>query len=154
MIIERDTYTLWAWACALAILSGAFTIVVQPLDVYSGHLRLYGEHVNTCLVANNYASSLIDLRRFEEAKGVLRETIPMAQRVTGANHAVTLKIRWCYAEALYKDPAATLADLREVVTTLEDIERIARQVLGSAHPMTKEIGDHLRLTQAVLRARS
>ena len=61
-------------------------------DVYSGHLRLYGEHVNTCLVANNYASSLIDLRRFEEAKGVLRETIPMAQRVTGANHAVTFKI--------------------------------------------------------------
>ena len=53
-----------------------------------------------------------------------------------------------------QDPAATLADLREVVTTLEDIERIARQVLGSAHPMTKEIGDHLRLTQAVLRARS
>ena len=31
---------------------------------------------------------------------------------------------------LYQDPAATLGDLREAVTTLEEIERIARRVLG------------------------
>ncbi|CAH0371367.1 unnamed protein product [Pelagomonas calceolata] len=31
MIIERDTSTLWAWAAALAVVSGLFTIVVQPL---------------------------------------------------------------------------------------------------------------------------
>ena len=30
---------------------------------------------------------------------------------------------------------ATLDDLREAVTTLEDTERIARRVLGSAHPI-------------------
>ena len=32
--------------------------------------------------------------------------------------------------ALYQDPRATLDDLREAVTTLEDTERIARRVFG------------------------
>ena len=43
-------------------------------------------------------------------------------------------MRWIYAQALYKDDGATLDDLREAVTTLEEIERTARRVLGSAHP--------------------
>jgi hypothetical protein len=30
-MIERDTFTLWAWACAMAVLSAAFTLAVQPL---------------------------------------------------------------------------------------------------------------------------
>ena len=46
---------------------------------------------------------------------------------------------------------ATLDDLREAVTTLEAAERIARRVLGGAHPLTVEIEHHLR--KAALRAR-
>ena len=42
--------------------------------------------------------------------------------------------RTLYAKALWRDPSATLDDLREAVTTLEDTERIARRVLGGAHP--------------------
>ena len=34
---------------------------------------------------------------------------------------------------------ATLDDYREAVTTLEDAERIARRVLGNAHPLTTGI---------------
>ena len=34
--------------------------------------------------------------------------------------------------ALYMDPSATLDDLREAVTTLEEMERTARRVLGGA----------------------
>ena len=45
---------------------------------------------------------------------------------------------------------ATLDDVREAVTTLEDVERTARRVLGAAHPMTKAIEECLRLTQAAL----
>ena len=41
---------------------------------------------------------------------------------------------WTYAETLYRDDCATLEDLREAVTTLEDTERIARRVLGGSHP--------------------
>ena len=37
---------------------------------------------------------------------------------------------------LFDDTGATLDDLREAVTTLEDAERIARRVLGGAHPAT------------------
>ncbi len=80
--------------------------------------------------------------------------MPVAQRVLGGNTETVLGLRWNYARALFNDTSATLADLREAVTKLEDIERIARQVLGSAHPMTKEIGKHLRLTRAALRAHS
>ena len=68
-------------------------------------------------------------------------------------HELTLTMRWIYAEALYKDPGATLDDLREAVTTLEDAKRIARRVLGSAHPTTAGIEKSLREARAALRAR-
>ena len=49
--------------------------------------------------------------------------------------------------------AATLDDLREAVTTLEDTERIARRVLGGAHPVTKGIEHNLPNARAALHAR-
>ena len=58
-----------------------------------------------------------------------------------------------YAVALWSDPAATLNDLRESVTMLEDMERIARRVLGGAHPLVVGIEGTLRAVQATLRAR-
>ena len=48
-------------------------------------------------------------------------------------------MRSIYASALYNDPGATLDDLREAVMTLEDTARIARRVLGGAHPLTAGI---------------
>ena len=56
-------------------------------------------------------------------------------------------------EALCRDDGATIDDVREAVTTLEDTERIARRVLGSAHPATKAIEDYLQESRAALRAR-
>ena len=58
-----------------------------------------------------------------------------------------------YAEALYKDDDATLDDLRESVTTVEEIGRTARRVLGGAHPTTTGIENELRNARAALRAR-
>ena len=60
--------------------------------------------------------------------------MPVARRVLGESRELTLKIRWIYGQALYMDPDATLDNLREAVSTLEDTERIARRVLGGAHP--------------------
>ena len=57
-----------------------------------------------------------------------------------------------YAIALCKDDRATLDDLREGVTTLEEIEPIARRVLGGAHPTTVGIENNLRMARAALRA--
>jgi hypothetical protein len=61
--------------------------------------------------------------------------------------------RTIYAAALFDDTGATLDDLREAVTTLEDAERIARRVLGGAHPATTAIEQSLRNARAALRAR-
>ena len=102
------------------------------------------------MLPNNYARSLVGLERFEEAKLLLRKMIPVAQRVLGANHDCTLRLRSCYAKALYHDPAATLDDLREAATTLEDTERTARRVLGGAHPVVAAFENSLRGSQAAL----
>ena len=58
-----------------------------------------------------------------------------------------------YAAALCKDSGTKLGELREAVTTLEDAERIARRVLGGAHPVVWEIERNLRESRAALRAR-
>jgi tetratricopeptide (TPR) repeat protein len=122
-------------------------------DVYSGRLKLNGEEdSDTLLAANNYAYGLVRLRRFEEAKSLLRKTVPVARRVLGEGDSTTLRMRKCYAAWLVMNNGATLGDLREAVTTLEDSERIARRVLGGAHPLTENIEGCLRKTRARLAA--
>jgi predicted TIM-barrel fold metal-dependent hydrolase len=78
--------------------------------------------------------------------------MPVARRVLGEANDLTLKMRWLSARALYKDPAATLDDLREAVTTLEETARIARRVFGNAHPLMTMIEDSLQATRAALHA--
>ena len=63
------------------------------------------------------------------------------------------RMRRVYARALFLDPAATLDDLHEAVTTLEEILRITRRVLGAAHPVTTGIKEDLQRSRAALRAR-
>ena len=104
----------------------------------------------TITVAYNYASSLVDLRRFEEAKALLRRTMPVARRVLGECDDLTLRMRKVYAHSLCLDAGATLDDLREAVTTLEDTERTARRVLGSAHPLTSDIENSLQYARTRL----
>ena len=77
----------------------------------------------------------------------------MAQRVLGESDDTTLRMNWCYASALVNADGALLDDLREAVTTLEDAERIARRVLGTAHPTTGGIERTLQCARAALRAR-
>jgi tetratricopeptide (TPR) repeat protein len=123
-------------------------------DVYSGYLELFGkEHEETLREANNYAATLKDLRRFEEAKALLRETIPVARRALGASHITTLRVRWIYAQTLYKDVAVTLDDLREAVSTLEEIEPTAQRVLGPANPTAAGIEECLQDARVVENAR-
>ena len=62
-------------------------------------------------------------------------------------------MRWNYGEALYKDDGASLDDLREAVTTLEDTARIARRVFGGAHPTATGIEGQLQDARAALTTR-
>ena len=103
--------------------------------------------------ANNYAALLAELNRFEEAKSLLREMMPVARRVLSKSHELPLRMRSVYAYSLYEDPAATLDDLREAVTTLEETVRIAQRVLGGSHPLTGKIDLRLRDARAALTAR-
>ncbi|MEE2610518.1 MAG: tetratricopeptide repeat protein [Acidobacteriota bacterium] len=100
-----------------------------------------------------YASSLGNLKRFEEAKRLLRRTMPVARRVLGEGHSITLKMRKIYAMALFKDYAATLDDLREAVTTVEETARTARRVMGGAHPLARDIERTLQNAREALAAR-
>ena len=63
-------------------------------------------------------------------------------------------MRWNYAKALYRAEGATLDDLHEAVTRLEDTERTARRVMGGAHPLTAAIEKSLRNARAVFRVRA
>ena len=81
------------------------------------------------------------------------KVIPVARRALGEGHRLTLKMRWNYGMALYKDAGATLDDVREAVTTLEETARTARRVLGGAHPLTNSIEIHLWGARTALRAR-
>ena len=80
----------------------------------------------------------------------MRKTLPVARRVLGENRETTIKMRALYAQSLYEDPAATLDDLREAVTTLEEIETTARRVLGGAKPLTVAIERELQQSREVL----
>ena len=142
----------------LAITYGALGQIDRALqlerDVYSGRLKLLGEEDRaTLLAAGNYAVSLKTLEHFEEAKALLRKTMPVARRVLGESNVVTLRMGSVYGQVLYQDTEATLDDLREAVTTLAEIEGTARHVLGGAHPTAVAIEGYLRDARAALRAR-
>ena len=76
--------------------------------------------------------------------------MPVARRVLGDGDETTLRIRSNYAAALAHASGATLDDAREAVATLEDATRIARRVLGGAHPLTTEIENGLGLLRGAL----
>jgi D-Tyr-tRNAtyr deacylase len=122
-------------------------------EVYAGTLQLFGEeHEDTLIDANNYASLLVTVKRFEEAKSLLRKKIPVVRRVLGESE-FTLTMKKIYARALYEDTGATLDDLREAVATLEETERIVRRMLGDLHPTVAEFEVSLHNSRAALRAR-
>ena len=55
--------------------------------------------------------------------------------------------------ALYRDAGASLDDVREAVTMLEETVRITRRVFGGAHPLTTGFEGNLRRARELLRAR-
>ena len=99
------------------------------------------------------ASAHRRLERVDEAKTLLRKTIPVVRRTLGENHDLTLSMRSMYAKMLFEDPTATLDGLRKATTTLKETERTARRVLGGAHPLTSVIENNLILARAALHAR-
>ena len=92
--------------------------------------------------------------RFDEVERVL---FPICiPRKDAAAYRLSLSCesaRGNYAVALYNDPGATLGDLREAVSTLEETTPIARRVFGGAYLLVVELEDQLQEARAALRAR-
>ena len=107
-------------------------------------------HPQTLRAANNCVATLRKAKRFEEAKALLRKLMPVAGRVLDESDWTTLRMRRLHAGVLYEDPGATLDDLREAVTTLEELAPIARRVLGGAHPLTVGVEGDLQGARAAL----
>ena len=97
----------------------------------------------------------------EAAEDVVVERVREVSHADGPRAAHELErdrlssciLNWNYAKSLYTDADATVDDVREAVTTLEETERIARRVLGGVHPLTEGIEKSLRKSRAVLAAR-
>ena len=62
-------------------------------------------------------------------------------------------MRTNYTHSIISDPGATLDDLREAVTTLEDTIRSARRVFGNTNPLAQGMECYLDESRAALRAR-
>ena len=115
-------------------------------------MRRLGASVEDVFIAQgNLANSYQFLGRLEEAMSLRRDVYSGCLKLNGEVHEETLRAANNYS--LYENPGATLDDLREAVTTLEDAERTMRRVFGGAHPTTVDIGECLQESRAALRAR-
>ena len=123
-------------------------------EVYSGRLRLNGdEDEKTLLAANNYAMVLLELQSFEEAKKVLRRTVPVARRALGAEHALTLSLREDLSRATL-DGKSSADEKREALQMLEDTVAVMRRVLGPAHPDTLHAQSELKMYRSRRKSRA
>ena len=80
--------------------------------------------------------TLHQLKRFEEAKELLRKSIPVARRVLGTEHELTLSLREDLSRATLLDGGSSAEEKRKALRMLEDVAGIMRRVLGPAHPDT------------------
>jgi len=122
--------------------------------VYSRSLALYGEeHRDTLVPANSVSNLLVDMRRYEEAKSLLRRTMPVARRIIGENDETTIRLTWQYGQILHRNDATqqtTLDEIRASVAMLGKLARTARRVLGGAHPVVAGIEESLGQSRAAL----
>ena len=107
-------------------------------DVYSGSLRLTSIDARQCtlVAALNLSTSLVNNRKFAEARAFIRDQMALAKRVHGSDHPTTLDFQWGYARVFILDNDATAEEIAEAAAILEKTLKIAQRVLGREHPST------------------
>ena len=79
--------------------------------------------VHDHVLALALSKSLLDAKRFTEAKSLLRERLSEARRALGAEADVVLHLHWNYAATLYSDDGASRDDVIEALAILEGHQR-------------------------------
>ena len=68
------------------------------------------------------------------------------------NHVMTLRFRDNYALSLFKNSEASCDDLVAAVAEYEDLDRVARRVLGRDNAVTREFRGNMEAARAKLEA--
>ena len=132
----------------------SFKIALDPLRIWvlsTEDLAIRTSEVGQELLG--LIDDLLNLRRFEEARVLVRKNMPIARRILGETDESRFRMSTICAWTLYGDPAASLDDLREAMETLEDTARAARRVFGKSHPATNAVETNLRAARLALAAR-
>ncbi len=82
----------------------------------------------------------------------MRDKMPEARRAFPKNHEMTLRFRDNYALSLFKNSEASRDDLVAAVAEYEDLDRVARRVLGRDNDVTREFRLNMEAAQAKLEA--
>ena len=88
--------------------------------------------------------SLMELERFEEAKRLLRKVIPVARRVLGTEHELTLSMREDLSRSIL-DGDSSGNEKRQALQMLEETVAVMQRVLGPAHPNTLHAQNNLEV---------
>ena len=127
-----------------ASLNGATGHVVKELDAGTGRIAVK-------LISGREVAVKPENLKLAEFELILDNPHHVEKKY---NEAVAVAVEACaddtkgHSQALYGDPGASLDDLREAVTTLEDTARIARRVLGGEHPLTAGVEKALGKSRA------
>jgi tetratricopeptide (TPR) repeat protein len=120
-------------------------------EVYARSVALRRPEIEIVTMALNLAHSLVHTGRYDEARSLSREKLPVARRALGNDHPLVFKLRGIYAETFLHDESSTRGDLDEAVSVVEDVIQRSQRVFGAAHPETQ---NKLRLLKALKTERS
>ena len=126
-------------------IAGCYDTLGQHELAYPIMARAYAKRVAkvgaaepaTLNLAGNLGRTTLKLKKYAEARDLLGGRVPVAIQVLGKEHHVTIRLRWFYCQAIYKDADATLGEVREAVTMLEDVAITSRRVFGAEHPTAR-----------------
>ena len=125
-------------------------------EIYARKVASLGEaHEESIAAAHSLAITLANLHHRlkdsqSEAKALLNDYMPLAARIHGPNHEMTMRFRGAYAYVLWDDPAHTLDDCLESVAIYEDIERFYLRQLGENYPETLNVRRELEAAREQL----
>ena len=108
--------------------------LVLEREVYDKSVQMCKlDGYETLVSGLNRCCTLVSLKKFDEARPFLRKLIGRSRRVLGPEHINTLRLRRAYADSYFSDDAASAREVREAVTTLEELDALARRVYGEGH---------------------